>query len=232
MIDPTTLILLAAVTGSVCYAYIKEKIDTSSIVSTGIIGILCFYAGGDKWILPLLIFFVGGSLASHYNTAVKRELGVEQSIRTWKNVFANGGAAAVFALLEILSGNEMYFFGLMGAMAAALADTSATELGQVHGKNPRLIVNLKRVPVGTPGAVSKEGILFSLLGSGIISLLLFLWECSWLMFAAVLVSGFLGSLLDSLLGSTLEARGYMNTHMVNFAATLAAGLIVLMLILA
>jgi len=50
--------------------------------------------------------------------------------------------------------------------------------------------------------VSKEGILFSLHGS----------------------------LLNSLLGSTLEARGYMNTHMVNFAATLAAGLLVLMLI--
>jgi len=75
---------LLAVAGSVYYAYIKEKIDTSSIVSTGIIGILCLYAGGDKWILPLLIFFVGGSLASHYNTAAKRELGVEQSIRTWK----------------------------------------------------------------------------------------------------------------------------------------------------
>jgi uncharacterized membrane protein len=78
--------------------------------------------------------------------------------------------------------------------------------------------------------VSKEGVLFSLLGSGIISLLLFLWEYSGLIFAAVLISGFFGSLLDSLLGSTLEARGYMSTHMVNFAATLAAGLLVLMLI--
>ncbi|MBU4373832.1 MAG: DUF92 domain-containing protein, partial [Euryarchaeota archaeon] len=50
---------------------------------------------------------------------------------------------------------------------------------------------MKRVPAGTPGAVSKEGILFSLLGSGIISLLLFLWEYPWLMFAATLAAGLL-----------------------------------------
>ena len=225
-----TGVLLVAIAGILYYAYRKEKIDDSAIVSTAIIGFTCLFAFGNDGIIPLVIFFVVGNIVSHYKRKIKRKFGVEQSIRTWKNVFANGGASAVFSLLYIYSRNNVYFLGLIGSMATAMADTSATELGQIYGKNPRLMYNLKRVPIGTPGAISPEGFIFALIGSGIISSLLSLWNYRFSVFLVCLFSGFLCSVVDSILGCTLEARGYINTHMINFLTTLLGGILVVLLV--
>ena len=206
------------------YAYRKEKIDKSAILATAICGFICLVAGGIKWIEPLILFFIVGNIFSHYKKTLKRKLGVEQEIRTWKNVFANGGAAIIFAWLYILFSYSVFLFGLIGAMACALADTSATELGQIYGKKPRLIKNLKRVPIGTPGAVSDEGFAFALLGSGIISSLLLFWGYPMIVFLICLFAGFFGSVIDSVFGCTIEKKGDVDTtHVINFLTTLAAG---------
>lgn len=222
-IDFPTLFILLAIAASLYLAYSKQKIDLSAVVSTGIVGGICLIAGGMLWITPLFIFFVLGSMVSGYKRTFKKKVGVEQSIRTYRNVFSNGGAAAIFALMYLFIENELYFIGLMGAMATAMADTSATELGQVYGKHPRLILNMKKVPLGTPGGVSKQGLLFSLLGSGIISSLLFIWGYDVAIFTVVLISGFVGALIDSLLGASIERKGYIDTHMVNLIATIMGG---------
>lgn len=219
----TTFFIFAAITGAVYYAYRKERIDFSAVASTGAIGLICFVAGGNNWLIPLFIFFVLGTLASSYKRKIKKKFGIGQSIRTWRNVVANGGAAAIFALLYLVFQDGIYFLGLIGAMATALADTLATELGQVYGRSPRLISNLEKVEVGTPGAVSKEGLLFALLGSGIISSLLLVWGYGNAIFIAALISGFIGAFMDSFLGATLETKGYIDTHMVNFVTTVIGG---------
>ncbi len=223
IIDSTALFVLVVIAVSLYFAYSRQKIDLSAIVSTAIIGGICFIAGGIKWIIPLFVFFVLGSLESSYKKAFKKKAGVEQSVRTYRNVFSNGGAAAIFALMYLFMHDELYFIGLMGAMATAMADTSATELGQVYGRHPRLIINMKKVPLGTPGGVSKEGLLFSLLGSGVIASLLFIWSYSVAIFIAILISGFVGALIDSFVGASIERKGYINTHMVNLVATIAGG---------
>jgi uncharacterized membrane protein len=95
-----------------------------------------------------------------------------------------------------------------GALAAANADTWATELGVLSRSAPRMITNGKVVERGTSGAVSGLGLAASLAGAAFIAglaALLFPAAGSGSLFWMLTLAGLGGSLLDSLLGASLQA---------------------------
>jgi uncharacterized protein (TIGR00297 family) len=114
---------------------------------------------------------------------------------------------------------------MIAAMAEATADTVSSELGQVLGGEPRLIVNLRRVPAGTDGAISLAGTLSGsaaaalVVAVGMLSLRLKLVDA-----LLALAAGIAGTLFDSLLGAIPERRGWLNNDAVNALSTLAAAL--------
>lgn len=119
--------------------------------------------------------------------------------------------------VNVLTDNRNY--------AAVAADTFSSELGILSTSKPRLITAPWRVvPPGTNGGVTATGIMAGLLGAFIISITATIlipfctpspifgvlqgdWETrSKLNFAlAMTIVGLCGSLLDSLLGATLQA---------------------------
>lgn len=211
------------------YAYKKKKIDKSAIATTGAIGVILLATGSIIWIIAPFVFFVGGTVESQYKKEKKKKLNAEQKIRTCKNVFANGGAAAIFAFCYILTNNNIFFVGMIASVSTALADTSATELGQVYGKNPKFFLDFFRKEpkrnalTGNAGAVTIQGFIFALIGSVIISAFLIFYGYSTQVFLICCIFGFLGCVADSLLGSTLEQKGYIDTHSINFVTTLFVG---------
>src|SRR5207237_768665 len=78
-------------------------------------------------------------------------------------VLANGGVAAVLAL-AYAGGAAPAAGGLIGAIAAANADTWATEIGLLSGHTPRSIATLRPVAPGASGGVTGAGLLASLAG--------------------------------------------------------------------
>uniref|UniRef100_A0A1B6DT90 Transmembrane protein 19 n=1 Tax=Clastoptera arizonana TaxID=38151 RepID=A0A1B6DT90_9HEMI len=155
--------------------------------------------------------------------------------RDWTQVICNSGMAAQLALLYILDsgcGERLINFrddyraswlalGVLGSFACCNGDTWASELGTVIGQSkPFLITTFKRVPKGTNGGVSLMGIIFSFLGGLVIGavyyvVLLCLVDSSliarsppqWPIILWGGISGFLGSLIDSLLGATVQYSG-------------------------
>ena len=120
--------------------------------------------------------------------------------------------ATIFALLYPLSHSMLTLVGFVGSISAATADTLATEIGLLYAHQPRLITNLRRrVPTGTSGGVSTLGFYATLLGSFFIWLPTFLLGSS-LPFDAlqkrlllvVIAGGFAGSILDSVLGASIQ----------------------------
>ena len=98
--------------------------------------------------------------------------------------------------------------GFAAALAAVNADTWATELGVLNPNPPRLITDLrKRVEKGTSGAISVYGTSAALLGAAIIGLLaaVLFPTSNGSIFFLVTLSGLVGSLIDSLLGATVQA---------------------------
>lgn len=165
---------------------------------------------GWRGVLLLLAFFVSGSLLTRGGGR-----------RSARQVLANGGVAAVAALL----GSWPAF---AGAVAAAAADTWATEIGAHSPTPPRLITSGAAVTPGADGGVTLLGTGGGVLGAAMIGALFFLLgpRPGW---GGVVVAGagVLGMLIDSLLGATLQGPDdrWLNNDGVNLAMTLAGAAI-------
>lgn len=105
--------------------------------------------------------------------------------------------------------------------ACCNGDTWASELGTVFAtSDPFLVSSWKRVPKGTNGGVSFIGTVFSTIGGLLIGLSQYcaiycfsdqvLWAYAppqWPMIFFGALAGLLGSLVDSVLGATLQYSG-------------------------
>lgn len=123
---------------------------------------------------------------------------------------------------------ELLFSAALAALAEAAADTVSSELGQVFGGRPRMITTLRTVEPGTDGAVSLAGTLAGASAAGIVAAVGTLaLRGNWTMFTVSCVGGVFGLLFDSLLGATLEKRGWLNNDAVNFLSTASAAAVAL-----
>ena len=121
----------------------------------------------------------------------------------------------------------------LAALAEAAADTVSSEIGQVLGRRPRMITTLRAVEPGTDGAVSVAGTLAGLVAAGIVAGAgSWALRGGWTLFELSCAGSVFGLLFDSLLGATVERKGWLNNDAVNFLSTAsAAGFALLLLAL-
>ncbi len=258
--------VLAAV---VSFAAFRFNLVTRSGAWTAFgLGWLTFGMGGLPWAIVLLVFFVSSSVLSRFFKKRKTEPEsnyANGSRRDKGQVLANGGVAGMFVVLHLFFPSSILpWIGFCASLAAANADTWATELGVLNQKKPILITSGKPVTIGTSGAISlvgtlaaAAGALFVALVSGLLSPIV-IGDINRFGFVGVVaIAGLIGSLVDSLLGATIQAvyfcatcgcetekhpvhscggqtdkiRGlnWMNNDWVNFGCTMSAVLVAMIL---
>lgn len=193
-----------------CWAAYRLKfLGSGGAWAATALGTLILGLCGWAWVLPLLGFFISSSLLSRArrirSTATDEARG---SRRDAVQVLVNGGVAGLLVLIGWMGGFNL-FAAYAASLAAATADTWSTEIGLMFGKKPRSIASGKLVAPGTSGGVSAAGLLGAAAGAIFIAWISLLSSGHGLNSTALWVivfAGIGGSLFDSLLGATLQAR--------------------------
>ena len=186
--------------------------------------------------MSVVIYLILGSLVTKLGFQYKQNIGIAEKRggrRGPENVWGSAGTGVIFAImirLNILNQSIMEV-AFAASFAAKLADTFGSEIGKRFGSNTFLITTFQRVKKGTEGGVSLEGTFASLCGS-------FLMSCFMLMlniistknhFLIVLISGFIATIAESIIGAKFQEKYHLSNEVVNFIQTTLSSFISIVL---
>jgi uncharacterized protein (TIGR00297 family) len=196
-------------------AVLLNAIDARGFLASAIVGFAVVYGGGLQWFFVVAVFFILGVAFTLYKYGYKRRIGGAQGkggARNWPHILANGGFASVVAMVSLLVPGSGMGALFLGAVSTSAADTAATELGLLSHRQPRLITNpTKVVQPGTSGGVSSLGFIGAGLASlviGAIASPLGILPNAYFVVPLCLVGGSFGAVVDSLIGATIQRKGY------------------------
>lgn len=207
MPHPLLALSLAALVAAA--AWRARALSPGGAAAACAVGAVVFTRGGWAGAGALLAFFGTSTLLSRWRRRAKESLGYEKGgRRDAGQVLANGGVAAACLLLPLFTPRvdaRLAFLLMLGALAAATADTWATEIGSALGAHALDLRTGRAAPPGTSGAVSGLGTLAALAGAALLGCFAAPagGAAGW---GVVTLAGLLGSLGDSLLGATAQAR--------------------------
>jgi uncharacterized protein (TIGR00297 family) len=121
----------------------------------------------------------------------------------------------------------------LAALAEAAGDTSSSEIGMAFpgdsflGKSfpskTWMITTFKPVPAGTDGGISLFGTIAALLGAASVAVAAVVTGLVPSgQITIIILAGFFGTIVDSLLGAVFERRGWLDNDLVNLLSTAAA----------
>lgn len=185
----------------------------------------------------LLVFFFTSSKLTKRGAEKKREIDAhykEGGQRDWLQVLINSSLATTLALgvAFLTDWNDScldsekaplvtcLIGGILGHYACCNGDTWSSEVGVLSSSQPRLITTFKHAPRGTNGGVTILGLVAAAAGGAVIGLTfvmagLFTASCDGrlasrqlLAFPIGAFAGLFGSVIDSLLGATVQYSGF------------------------
>lgn len=202
---------------SIIVAYITFLTNWISLEATKaviILGTIVLGFGGWALAFALAFFFGSSSFLTylkgnkvHYTGYSVQESGDNR--RDGYQVWANGFWVAVFCTLWFALDAVAALIAAFGVVAAATADTWATEIGTRNPGETFKITTLEKVQAGTDGGISLKGTLGGVMGALLISLFIFalgIYSPIYF-FPVILFGGIIGLLIDSFVGAILLDKG-------------------------
>eukprot|EP00736_Rhodelphis_marinus_P001712 Rmarinus@m.27146 len=224
------------------HGYRRKSLSLDGTVVAFVIALLVFDAGlGVSF--PLLAFYLSSKQVTKLGASKKLRLEEDYVVggqRSAWQVLANGGLPTVIICVMrtycCIGVSEELLSAYVGYYCCCCGDTWSSEVGILSPSAPRLITApWRRVPPGTNGGVSLPGFVSSVVAGSLVGAAhaaglaldhnvglkresyplfpvysLFMY---WVSVGGGL--GFLGSLLDSLLGATLQYSGVVKHHIGN-----------------
>jgi uncharacterized protein (TIGR00297 family) len=209
-------------------AWLLKGVTSSGALAGAVASFAIYLSAGPGPFLALVSVFVIAVGTTRMGYSRKQELGTAEGRegRSASQIVANVGVAALASVLFGFSTDPVFLIAGAAALAEAAADTSSSEIGQATSGQARLITTLELVPAGTNGGITISGTLAgaaaSLLVAGCCVLVKMISHSAFLL---VSCAGFIGMLLDSVLGALVERRGALNNDTVNLLGTFFAALI-------
>lgn len=227
-----TLVAVAVTTAFAGGAWLLRGVTSGGALAGFVVAFALFLTTGPGSFAVLIAVFAVAWLTTRLGYDRKQALGTAENARgrSGAQVLANLGGGALFAVAAHTTEHRILLLASMAALAEAAADTAASECGQALSDRAYLITSFRRVPAGMNGGVSAPGTIAAVVAAVMIGGVAAAGQVvPWPTLPVVAGAGTLGTMIDSLLGATLEKRGILGNNGVNVASTLAAGMIALLI---
>jgi uncharacterized protein (TIGR00297 family) len=193
------------------------SLDPGGAIAGVILGTTIFACGGLLFWVILMAFFISSTGLGYVGRSAKESLKkINQKVgkRDMFQVLANGGIGGLCALAYRLTANPTWAVGVAVSFASSTSDTWASELGVLSRWQPVSLLTLRPIRRGVSGGVSILGFVTALAGAlfigvifGMENFLLRAVPAGILRLSTFIAAGgFIGSLLDSFLGATIQAQ--------------------------
>jgi uncharacterized protein (TIGR00297 family) len=236
------------------FSYRRKSVAASGLAALLLITGTLIIMNQIASLVIMFSMFASSSILTRYKKSQKAEfekIVTRTGPRDAVQAFANLGTAFVLGILYYFTGSDWLIAGLAASVAAANADSWASETGGLSSKNPVSILTLKPVQKGLSGGVTLTGSIGGIAGA------VFITTIAGLMFhsriagfqaflSSVIIAGIAGCFIDSLIGALFQAAyadkdnnlyegpekhfvlvkgiSWINNDMVNLLTTLIAGI--------
>jgi len=217
------------------YSILAKKLTIPAAFTGAVLALVIFTAAGFPGLAMMTVFFILGAAATSWQKSKKLGFAIGEEERKGRNtrqVLANAGAAACAGVVVIgYPGlDDLMLPAMASAFASVTADTLSSELGMVYGRRFFNVITFRPERCGMDGVVSVEGTVIGIAGSCVIAGIYALgwgWDINFLF---IVIAGTIGNLTDSVLGAVLERKRVIGNDVVNFLSSLAAVVIMLLLV--
>lgn len=198
--------LAAAVFGCAIVPFMLRMrwLDLPGALGGGLIAGVAVGLGGWAWIIPAAVFFSLTSVLTAYRRTSRTSR--TAGMRGLSQVAVNAGLPVLVPVIGYaVTRDPLWYAVSIGGIAAGIADSWASEIGRFSTREPVSLRTWQRVPKGTSGAISPLGSAATLLGALAVGGFGALFG-GLAMVPVGLAAGIIGSLVDTLIGATVQAR--------------------------
>lgn len=182
-------------------AYIKRALTIPALLLAVSFSIIISYFGGLTSFIILVVVFLGSIITKIFKKEKKKQS------RNIIQIICNVGIPTLSIIIYGLTRNNIYLLIYASVMSESLADTLASDIGKLSKKEPVNILTWKRSKKGLSGNISMLGLFSSLIGAILIGMIYYIGlEDNLISFIIIVLSGFLGSIIDSILGASIQVK--------------------------
>lgn len=193
----------------VLLAYKKKALTKAALLLSGICCLIICYIGGFPLFLMLALTFILSEIANHYHKKLKIKNDINEKIgkRDIVQIIANVLPCTIMIILFYITKKDYFIILYSISIAEALSDTLGSDVGIFSNQEPINILTLKKSPKGLSGNVTLLGLICEFLGPVLIGMIYYMTINNNLkILLLIIISGFLGAIIDSILGAGLQVK--------------------------
>jgi uncharacterized protein (TIGR00297 family) len=192
------------------FAVKKKALTYGGVVMAIVLDALISFSLGNFGFVLLISFFFGAMLIDKFKKRMKKQGRTDEAekgdCRDYMQVIANGLLAGISAVLFFASGNKVFLFAFIAALAEAMADTASSGIG-VAAHRTYDVWKRRRCEMGLSGGMSLIGTFAAFVASYAMAMIAYAFGAVNIVGVVIItISAFLGSVFDSLLGSLVQAK--------------------------